>query len=195
MKHRVVAIIGRKRSGKDTLASYLCANYNFKNVKFAQPLKDATASLFGLSREQVENNSKDEIDEFWGITPRRLMQILGTEIMQQYLPSLISSQKLDKHFFVHRLLKDIASNEEYSDANIVVSDMRFLHEYSYLKHVYPNIVVIRVTRKSTDDDKDYHVSEREFESIPFDVEILNNECITQLHLAFEDQLQTIFKPQ
>jgi hypothetical protein len=75
----IVGILGKKRSGKDTTGDYLVANKNFVKYSFANPIKRGAMELFGFTEDQVFGDAKDEIDPTWGITPRLVLQIMGTE--------------------------------------------------------------------------------------------------------------------
>ncbi len=75
---RLIGFAGKARSGKDTAGEYLVDNYNFLRYSFAQPLKDATKIMFGLTDEQI--NDKEKAAEPWGMSPRDLYQRVGTDI-------------------------------------------------------------------------------------------------------------------
>lgn len=166
---RIVALCGKKRCGKDTIAEYLNAKYGYKNVKFAAPLKDAVQALFGFTYDQVEN-TKDDIDPFWGITPRNAMQFIGVEVAQIQFQGLIPD--IGRGFFVKSLLA------KYKQENIVISDMRFLHEYKAIKEI-PGSLIIKIHRPNVDDG-DEHISETELNIIAADYTVENNGTITQL---------------
>ena len=38
--------------------------------------------MFGFTEDQVFGDAKDVIDPVWGVTPRLVLQVLGTELMQ-----------------------------------------------------------------------------------------------------------------
>ena len=79
----IIGIIGKKRSGKDTIGDYLTKYYGFTSYSFANPIKLASKHLFGFTDDQLYGDLKDEIDYNWGVTPRTVFQIIGTEIFQQ----------------------------------------------------------------------------------------------------------------
>ena len=54
MAKLIVAISAWKGSGKDTAADYLVANWGFKRIGFADPLKDNVAKEFGISRDTLD---------------------------------------------------------------------------------------------------------------------------------------------
>lgn len=157
----IIAICGKKRSGKDTLADYI----GYQKVKFAQPLKDALAALLGFTYEQLEND-KEIVDPFWNITPRVAMQTFG-EKFKEVIPDI----------FIKALFK------KYPD-NIVISDLRFMSEYRAVKE--RNGIVIKIIRDESDDN---HISEKELETIPADLTIINNGTIEDLFSCYKQGIK------
>ena len=79
---KLVGIHGPLNGGKDTAANYLHAKYpdKFGRYAFAQPIKQAAQVMFGFTKEQLEDRVlKETVDPFWEFTPRKAMQLLGTE--------------------------------------------------------------------------------------------------------------------
>ena len=85
----IIGVLGKKRSGKDTTGDYLVANKNFVKYSFANPIKRGAMELFGFTEDQVFGDAKDEIDPTWGITPRLVLQIMGTEVFQYDMPKYL----------------------------------------------------------------------------------------------------------
>lgn len=167
----IIAICGKRRSGKDTVACMikdLLPQYEIK--KIAEPLKKGIQCFFGFTDDQIETNEKDEIDTFWDIKPRDVMQYIGTEIMQYKINELIPN--LNKNFWIKSFIKNNNVVEKY----IIISDLRFLHEYNELKKY--NCIFIKIENINAPEDN--HVSEQEFEKIQVDYIIKNNYTIDQL---------------
>jgi hypothetical protein len=167
---RIIAICGCKRVGKDTVAEHLRDKFGYKIVKFAEPLKDMLKVLFGFSHEQIEI-TKDVVDPMWGVAPRKVMQFFGTEIMQFEVQRLLPN--IDRGFFVKSLLA-----RHKDDERIVISDMRFIHEWQAIKNTHANSLIIKITRN--DSPVDDHVSEMELEHIDPDFVIENNGTLESL---------------
>ena len=90
MLPRIVAICGPKGAGKDALADHLVSVYGYEKIKFADVLKDAVGILFGFTREQMDDGDlKEVVDIRWGVTPRKVLQFFGTEVMQYKLQELM----------------------------------------------------------------------------------------------------------
>ncbi len=99
------------------------------------------------------------------------MQFIGTEMFQYKIQELIP--ECDRNFWIKSFVNTVNKNR-----NIVISDMRFLHEYNYLKkHLLTHeLIVIRIENltKTIYDAKDTHVSEIEYTKIPIDFNVTNN---------------------
>jgi hypothetical protein len=165
---KLISICGRRRSGKDTIASFLCNEYGYANHKIADDLKSLVKLLFGFSDSQVETDTKDVVDPRWGISPRKALQFFGTEIMQYQVQHLLPD--VGRNFWIQSFIK-----KNIIDTNklIVISDMRFVHEYNHLKN--HDVFVIRVERDDHElCEHDEHVSEKEYLNIPAHVIVKNN---------------------
>ena len=165
---RIIAICGRKRTGKDTIAQHLCEKYGYKNAKFADPLKQAVKGLFGFTDRQIEVD-KEELDPFWGITPRNAMQFIGSHVVQFEFQKLLPG--ISRDFFVKSLLA------KYENQHIVISDMRFKHEYDAIQRIEGSLI-IKVTRDV--EDLDTHISEIEVDEIHPECCVHNNGTIKML---------------
>ena len=89
----IVGIAGFIGSGKDTIADYLITFKGFRRMSYAEPLKDAVASIFDWDRELLEGTTKysrewrDTVDTWWAerldikhLRPRWVLQQWGTEV-------------------------------------------------------------------------------------------------------------------
>ena len=174
-----IGLLGKKGSGKDTLADYLVNTKGFVKYSFAKPIKDIAKILFNLSEEQLYGNSKETIDNRWGISPRVIFQRLGTEFGQDLIYKLFPELKIkDKHLWL-RLFNIFL--EKNKDKNIVIADVRFVHEINYLKKL--NFNIIKIYRK--DSLMDNHVSEKQ-NDLYYDYLIENNDSKEALFNKYED---------
>lgn len=178
---RIIAICGAKRSGKDVLASHIVNKYGYTRLSFAEPLKHIVKLLFDFNDQQVgliegSNDEKDTLDERWGISPRKALQFVGTEILQNKIQELLPNVKRD--YFANILLSKIEYNKTY-----VISDLRFIHEYDKIKHL--DIQIIKVIRPSIITDEQ-HLSENEYMYIPVDKEIINDGTFEDYINRFEN---------
>jgi hypothetical protein len=74
----LIGIAGPKRSGKDTLARGLCAALGLSQDSFAGPLRAFVANTLGMTLAELEDAKEAPIAWLDGITPRHLMQTVGT---------------------------------------------------------------------------------------------------------------------
>ena len=84
----IIALGGKKGSGKDTLANYLVDKYNFTRYAFGDPVKLVCKELFDLTEDQLHGSLKDTVDKRLGITPREIFQKIGTEFGREYIHEL-----------------------------------------------------------------------------------------------------------
>lgn len=131
---KIIGISGSAGSGKDTIGDYLVKNYGWEKMSFASALKDITSILFGWDRvmlagETPENRKlREEKDEYWSkvfndtITPRRMLQILGTNILRHHL---------GENIWVDVLKRKLIN----SDKNVVITDVRFPNEIDMIRNL------------------------------------------------------------
>lgn len=84
-----VGIAGRSGVGKDTLAERMVAQFGFRRIAIADPLKELTGRAFELSREQLWGDGRDLVDPRWNRTPRQLYQQLGDALRGCHPETLI----------------------------------------------------------------------------------------------------------
>ncbi len=194
----VIAICGARRAGKDTVASVLEKSYGYRPMKFARYLKDMIKAGFGLSDQDVEGHAKDAIHPIYNVTPRAIMQYIGTDVMQYGLQTLIPEIRRD--FWARRLIIDLRSHMSKGgdETNFVISDLRFMHEYEALKQAAMDdgfqFHVIKVCRQVLPADaclaEDSHISEREWENIPHAHCFNNNSTHEHLEAKIHDYMDT-----
>lgn len=166
-KQIIIALCGKKRCGKDTVANYICDKYpEYKNLKISQQLKDIIKIMFDFNDDQIESDLKDIIDPIWNITPRKTMQFVGTELMQYEIQKILPD--IGRLFWIKSFInKNILNNTN----KIIITDLRFLHEYEELKKY--NAIIVKI-EKNENQNEDSHSSELEYLKIPADY-VINNE--------------------
>ena len=175
-------LIGRRRVGKDVVASFLEKDYGFTNRKFSEPLKTALCGLFDWSKEHLEGSLKDAVDPRWGVSPRRTMQFFGTEVMQFKIQELLAIKP--REFFVKRLFNDI-DGKLAAGHNYVISDVRFRHEVNAIKERGGITIRIKRTNDGPFTDAvgavDAHESETTTDVLEADHEVVNDSTIENLY--------------
>ena len=183
---KIIALCGYKGSGKDTVAEYLVQKYKYNHYKISEKLKEVIKLLFNLNDDDLERN-KDEINDKWGIEPRKIMQFIGTDMFQYKLQELFPT--IEKSFWIKSLFTDELINKiENENHRVVISDLRFLHEYDLISNIYVPYSILKVQNNNLEKN-DNHISENEFNNIPINAVILNNTTKQQLynnidHIAF-----------
>lgn len=180
----LVGVIGKKRSGKDTIGNYLVNNKNFIKYNFADPIKRGAMQLFGFTSDQVFEDLKDVVDPKWGVTPRKVLQILGTEIFQYDMPKHIPElEKFGRGFWIERFKQWYQLNKS---SNVVICDVRFQHEADAI--IALGGIILQVERTS-DYNTDEHPSEKEMDLIDVPKKIIKNDgTLNQLY----DKVETWF---
>ena len=127
----LIGLCGFIGSGKDTVANILKDDHGYNKIAMADPLKDAVAVMFGWSRyllqgdTQISRTFRETPDDYWSaalgrqITPRRILQEFGTEIVRE---------QINKDFWVHAMRKKLQMYE-----NVVIPDVRFYNEIQMVK--------------------------------------------------------------
>jgi len=153
----LIGIAGRKQSGKTTLGASLATAYGLEHISFAAPMRKFVAELLGGSVGELELAKETPIAWLDGVTPRRMLQTLGTE----WGRDLVHSE----------LWVRIALRKAAMAVGAVVSDVRFPNEAQAIRGL--GGVVIRLNRSSATAD-DNHPSEKPLEDRLIDFEIENN---------------------
>lgn len=184
MYPRVIAITGMKRSGKDTIADYLVTRHGYKKLSVSTPIKQICKIVFDFTDEQLETDSKDVVDERWCIAPRQAMQFIGTEVFQYKINDLVN---VGKELWLKKIITQIDQCNNANN-NVVISDIRFHHEYNALKDLYKDdCVIIQICREKVREN-DSHPSEQEWNTFPPDYIIHNDDTMTHLY----DQIENLF---
>jgi hypothetical protein len=176
------AFIGKAGSGKTTAADYLVAQYHYRRVSFAAPLKDVAAGIWGTAAR----------------TDRNKLQSLGVAV-----------RDIDPDAWVNCALADIddpvpaGSVHDYDFQPVVIDDCRFPNEYWALKE--RGFVVVRVQAsqnvrvsrlrengKLQDESQLAHVSETALDERAADYTVYNEDTLGllygQLHSIREREL-------
>ena len=198
--------------------------YNFKDweiKKFADKLKDITCILLGCTREQLEDREfkEKELGEEWSyqidnlgkgnflidglnipkddrmyLTPRKLMQLMGTECGRQIIHPNIWVNSLFADYRKSLKIVDLDQEENVKleetgvYPNWIITDLRFPNELQAVKD--RGGITIRVNRSfnhkmgsketGTLDLTPLHPSEIALDSAEFDYVIDNNSTIGEL---------------
>ena len=142
----LIGIVGLERTGKDTVANYLVKNHKFLKYNLAQPIKEIGKIMFNWDINEMETNKKDEIDTNTGIVPRDFYKWFGTQICQFEIYNQFPELKdkiPERHMWSH-IMKNyvLEKRNKNKNANIIIPDIRFLHEMSVLKELGGHLIYL-----------------------------------------------------
>lgn len=171
---KIIGFAFAQQSGKTTAAKYLASHYPLCKVdNFAKSLKDGIGkTVFGLTDDQLNDPVlKETIDPFWDMTPRKIMQLAGTECMRNTFSNDIWVRTLEK-----RITK---AAEHFMFA---VDDVRYPNEARAIKDW--GGIVVRINRDTG--IKSSHVSETSLlDYKDFDYTIDNNGSFEDLYIQLD----------
>lgn len=181
----VVAVTGKARAGKDTIANWLTWTFGFSRDSLAAPIKRLVQDIFVLTKPQVYDGVLRELPlDHWKKsdgsqwTVRALLQFIGTELFRE---------RLDPEIWVKSLCLRIWSDK--SGNNYVVPDLRFPNELELMRKVFKEkLIVVKVVRPGRDGQTtggiQGHISEAY--DLPADHTFQNTGSIRDLNLMVSE---------
>lgn len=169
----LIGIAGRARSGKDTVANFIIAAIGGYRYSFADPIRAMLAPLGVDMNDPYWQARKEDVIPALGVSPRRMMQTLGTEwgrnLINPDLWLVMAHQ---------RLLRN--------GPGMVISDVRFENEAAWIrKHGGRIIHVIRPEAKAVE----AHASEDGIEMLDTDAQLFNSGTLEELQLTVRGLLR------
>lgn len=161
----IIGLAGKKRCGKSTVSQFLCDRLNFKEDSFGAPIREFIANLCGYNLTQLDE-LKEVIHPLFGVTPRYMMQTLGTEWARRMVKDSIWIDLLVDRF------------EKSPHEKIVVSDIRFENEADTIRSLDGHI--IHIVREDSGVPEDSHSSESGILVGPEDTVLFNNSDINTM---------------
>lgn len=156
---RLIGIAGPARAGKDTLCSYMLDNLDgiWLRSSFADPLKEMLRAI-GVD---CSDDKKAVVSDDYGVTPRHMMQTLGTEW---------GRQTIDNDIWVKAFARLNAGK------CVIVPDVRFENEAELVRE---HGILIHLVGRGGIEGK--HVSENAIEFKPGDIVIDNSRDLAWLY--------------
>lgn len=191
MKPTIILIAGKKQSGKNTVADYIQAKYDYVQMSFAEELKEQVCEyIASLGIDYFENGEVFNDEEIKKqIIPykhnkkkrtyRELLQWWGTEFTREFFNDNIWAEVVAENI-----------KELWSGCNIVISDWRFENEFLTIKEAFKDthdIITIKIQRNSCD-TTDSHISEKALDDFKFDYVLTNNGTKEELY----DKIDLLF---
>ena len=184
----IIGILGNKNVGKDTLADYLVATEGFTKISFATNLKKCLAVMFNWNDNDFSFENKEKVDEIWKVSPRKMLQLLGTDFLRDYCKEVIDCKinfNNKEEEFSYHIKKLFLDNIELfnENKNIVVSDVRFPDELKFIKWL--NGKIIKLERNDAIINQyNNHSSENYIDKLEYDFKIENNFSKNHLFKTF-----------
>jgi len=159
----IVGITGPAQSGKDMVADIIANSLAGSGIlvwkcRFADPLKDLVASLFDWDRHLLDEDPefKARVDPFWDISPRKALQVIGTEMFRE--------GPLRKEFginmWVSHLRRRLEDSAHIPNQILLIPDCRFKDEFEMV-HALGGLMVFADPRPRIVPQKDGHASEQD----------------------------------
>ena len=162
---KLIGIIGAAGAGKDTIADILSIHRDYVKDSFAAPMYAGLAAMLGVSVETLQDRDLKEVP-FPGldVTPRRMLQTLGTE--------------WGRHLIAPNIWLTLAKQRHMMRAEpTVIADVRFVNEADWILEA--GGILLRVKRDSAT-LVEAHASEGALDDYPVAVTIVNNGAISDL---------------
>ncbi|MDX2390195.1 hypothetical protein NJL88_08970 [Streptomyces sp. DK15] len=190
MTYRHIALMGRARSGKDTVAARLVRNWAFTRVAFADPLKGVAlrlnpiiptttgvhVRLKSLVSDVGWEYAKDNYPEV-----RRVLQTAGQTV-----------RELDPDFWIN-LACDKVDVADTWNLPVVVTDVRYPNEADALKargFLLARIKRVSVTGNFLTGENGSHESETALDDYPADVTLINGGTLFELDTEADTLVRT-----
>lgn len=164
---KLIGLTGKAGAGKDTLASLILEHTTGTTRAFADPLRRAAKEIFGLTDEQMTDRVlKEQVVPYWGMSPRRILQLLGTESVRGVFGGETWVKNADLRL---EALMRSESLEELPVAVCIWADCRFAEEAQWIRD--NGGIVIQILRPDVA-AVEAHSSER---NLP--LQLVNNQVV------------------
>ena len=171
MSKKLIGLAGKAGTGKDTVADYLWEKEGAIKIAFADALRAAACSIFGLGQcNFTDRELKEAENDYWGMSPRRMLQLLGTEATKPVFGEHIW---LKRWFLSYSAVRDTD--------HVVVPDVRFDVEAGAIRRLGGTIVHIVRPGVGLSGDSATHVSEAGIELGDGDLYLLNDGTVQDLY--------------
>ena len=134
---KLIGILGRSRSGKDTVANIIMSLYPNQYIvqRFAQPIKNALKEIYDFTPEQLEDDEKELLDSRYNITPRKAMQEMTAHYLEKHGGGFFSERVFIKYDREHTISQ-----------GIIIPDVRYEHDINAIRT--RGGIIIKIIRPS-----------------------------------------------
>jgi hypothetical protein len=127
----MIGFLAKRKAGKDTSCDYICTKYGYTKRGFADPLKKGIQQWFHFSEDQLYTEEKDKDDVDWGVSPRYVCQVIGTDIVRDLFSNILLPN-IGDNFWIKSADIWYERQKEQHKGNVVWCDVRFQNEVDYI---------------------------------------------------------------
>lgn len=165
----IIALSGKRGTGKTASARWLERTYGFKRLSFADQLKNQAKAIFPFTDQHVNGSLKEEPFFRSGESPRDFMIKYGQFV-----------RYFDNNYWLDSTIKEVGKYP-----NVVIDDVRYTNEANKLKSMGAKVVRINRYKKYNPYKEELNdASETELDNFAnFDAFIneIENLTLTSLH--------------
>lgn len=168
----LIGLTGSAGVGKNTVATILGQRHDYFELAFADSLKTAASVIFGLTTENFYDPVlKETTCPYWEMTPRKMLQKLGTEGCREVFGPDI---------WIKSLARSLAELGEDTD-NVAITDVRFNNEAEFIRSIGGVVVHVVSGRNSTlATESQQHASEQGITFLEGDFVLPNRGTLAEL---------------
>lgn len=186
-RSQLIGIHGPLESGKDTVAQLIISRFPllYTQYAFAWPIKKACQVMFGFTEKDMNDRVlKERVHPVWGITPRKAMQLLGTEY---------GRNMIRKDIWIIRAKMEMDKNKEQGYGT-VISDVRFDNEAELIHEQKGILIHIDRPDLDTSSEKYNHESEQGIKRMDGDIIIINDGTLEDLQNTVDSMFVESWTP-
>lgn len=162
-----IAVTGKMRSGKDTLANFFIKELHYKQLAFADGIKQIGNEFF----PEIMGKGK----------PRKMFQVIGQSL-----------REVDPDVWVNHLDRQLKMLQEYGVEAFIITDVRQLNEYNYVKEQGFTVIKVEAEDEIRQEriiqagdifspENFYHETELAVDEIPADYILSNNTTLEDFY--------------
>lgn len=185
----IIGFTAQMHSGKDVCCDHIVESnkgeLTFVKRGFATPIKDTCKILFGLTHNQLYGSEKETVDPRLGVTPRRIMQYFGTDIVRDIISPKLLGRPAGTFWvdYMDKWWKDQGC------PRLVINDVRFQEEVDFINRV--GGTVVRIIRPEFTVSLPTHSSEQVDGLRDVGHTIINNGTLNDMCLKVDNLVRSI----
>lgn len=183
---KLIGLHGKARSGKDTIGKYIEKTHNYSRYAFANPLKKAVQKMFSLSDDEVKEENKENIIERWGMSFRKMLQLVGTEVARSLRDDIWIKNAEFKYLHLKWVEKNIGKD---LIKGMIITDVRFENEAKWIRENGGQVWFVERDCVPENVGVTNHKSESGIEKQEGDITITNNSTFELLYQKINKNLK------